>query len=101
MRSLDHPELSAVSLSDALAALADPTRRAIVRGLNDGQEHLAGDFALGVAQSTLSHHMKKLRSGGITRSRPDGTRCWVSLRPEFNDRFPGLLQTVLNLDPDT
>ncbi|MEU7638029.1 MULTISPECIES: ArsR/SmtB family transcription factor [unclassified Streptomyces] len=101
MRALDHPQLSSVSLSDALAALADPTRRAIVRVLTDSGEHLAGDFDLGVAQSTLSHHMKKLRQGGITRSRPEGTRCWVSLRSEFDDRFPGLLHTVLSLDADT
>ncbi|MGW5121147.1 ArsR/SmtB family transcription factor [Streptomyces noursei] len=100
MRSLDHPQLSSVSLSDALAALADPTRRAVVRVLTDGREHLAGDFDLGVAQSTLSHHMKRLRQGGITHSRPDGTRCWVSLRPEFDARFPGLLRTVLGLDTE-
>ncbi|MGW8378083.1 metalloregulator ArsR/SmtB family transcription factor [Streptomyces sp. ODS28] len=98
MRSIEHPQLSAVSLSDALAALADPSRRAIVRVLLDGKEHLAGDFDLELAQSTLSHHMKKLRQGGITHSRPEGTRCWVSLRPEFGERFPGLLQTVLELD---
>ncbi|WP_411122966.1 ArsR/SmtB family transcription factor [Streptomyces sp. x-19] len=101
MRSLDHPQLSSVSLSDALAALADPTRRAVVRVLTDGREHLAGDLdGLGVAQSTLSHHMKRLRQGGITHSRPDGTRCWVSLRPEFDARFPGLLRTVLGLDTE-
>ncbi|GAA2652608.1 metalloregulator ArsR/SmtB family transcription factor [Streptomyces lunalinharesii] len=100
MRAPDHPQLSTVSLSDALGALADPTRRAVVRVLTDGREHLAGDFDLGVAQSTLSHHMKKLRQGGITHSRPDGTRCWVSLRPEFDERFPGLLRTVLGLDTE-
>jgi DNA-binding transcriptional ArsR family regulator len=48
-----------------------------------------------VAQSTLSHHMKILRDAGIVFSRPEGTRCFVSLRPELEQRFPSLLQAVL------
>ncbi|WP_211876959.1 ArsR/SmtB family transcription factor [Pseudarthrobacter albicanus] len=41
-----------------------------------------------IAQSTLSHHMKTLREAGLVYSRPEGTRCFISLRPEIEERFP-------------
>jgi len=40
--------------------------------------------------------MRRLRQAGIAWSRPDGTRCFVSLRPELEQRLPGLFQAVLN-----
>ena len=82
-----------------LAALGDPIRLEITRVLCDGHEHVHADFPSHVSQSTLSHHMKRLREAGIARSRPDGTRCFVSLRPELEQRLPGLLAAVLTLYP--
>jgi DNA-binding transcriptional ArsR family regulator len=66
-----------------------------VRTLSDGAEHLRADFEVPVGQSTFSHHMKTLRDAGVVLSRPEGTRCFVSLRPELAQRFPGLLEAVL------
>ncbi|MFG3658668.1 ArsR/SmtB family transcription factor [Streptomyces sp. NPDC047706] len=44
-----------------------------------------------VAKSTLSHHLKVLREAGVTQTRQEGTRCYVTLRRETLDaRFPGL-----------
>lgn len=41
--------------------------------------------------------MKVVRSAGITRTRDEGTRCYVHLRSEeLEERFPGLLRSVLN-----
>ena len=97
MRSLDHCRPEEITLVGVLAALADPTRLKIARVLSDGAEHLRADFPAEVGQSTLSHHMKRLRQAGVAWARPDGTRCFVSLRPDLERRLPGLLRSVLSV----
>ncbi|MFI1913701.1 ArsR/SmtB family transcription factor [Nocardia sp. NPDC020380] len=95
MRNSLHPNLDDVTITDVLFALGDPIRLQIVRILSDGHEHLRPDFDVPVGQSTLSHHMKTLREAGVVFSRPEGTRCYVSLRTELEQRYPGLITTVL------
>jgi DNA-binding transcriptional ArsR family regulator len=92
-----HPALDAVGLTDVLGALSDPVRLSIVSLLAEGGPRTCGEFDLPIAKSTLSHHMKVLREAGILVSKVDGTRCFVSLRPELDERFPGLLRQVLSL----
>jgi DNA-binding transcriptional ArsR family regulator len=49
-----------------------------------------------VAKSTLSHHLRVLRDAGLTRTREEGTRCYVVLRRrDLQARLPGLLDSVL------
>jgi DNA-binding transcriptional ArsR family regulator len=64
-------------------ALADPTRRAIVRRLADGEAtvlELAAPFP--ISQPAISRHLKVLAQAGlITRGR-DGQRRPCRLRPE-------------------
>lgn len=101
MKQPSHPELEEVTLSRALYALGDPVRLEVLRTLADGNEHPNSDFVhIPLAQSTLSHHVKTLREVGIARARFEGTRCFLSLRPEFEQRFPSLLATVLHLSAD-
>jgi DNA-binding transcriptional ArsR family regulator len=95
MKQLPHPDLDAVPLDRVLSALGDPIRLAMVRTLADGQEHSRSEFDFAIAQSTLSHHAKTLREAGIVYSRQESTRCFMSLRPELGERFPGLLDAVL------
>ena len=95
-----HPNLDSISLADVLHALSDPVRLAIVKSLAPGEETAWNAFMVGVAPSTLSHHMKVLRNAGIIANRRDGMRCIVSLRPELSARFPDLLETVLRLLPE-
>ena len=97
MRRLSHCAPEEITLPGVLAALGDPVRLEITRVLSDGQEHVQADFPSHVSQSTLSHHMKRLRQAGIAWSRPDGTRCFVSLRPALEERLPGLLAAILKL----
>jgi DNA-binding transcriptional ArsR family regulator len=97
VRQPDHPAIDTVQLTEVLAALADPVRLALVATLADGGARSCGEFDLPVAKSTLSHHMKVLREAGILASRVEGTRCFVALRPELEERFPGLLGRVLSL----
>ncbi|MFY1693370.1 ArsR/SmtB family transcription factor [Plantactinospora sp. WMMB782] len=91
-----HPALDEVALTTVLAALSDPLRLGLVRLLSDGVERQWGELDAPVANSTLSHHLKVLRSAGVTRTREEGTRCYVHLRTdELERRFPGLLQSLL------
>ena len=71
MRSLDHCAAEEINLAGVLYALADPVRLRIARVLCDGGEHVQADFPADVSQSTLSHHMKRLRQAGIAWSRPE------------------------------
>ncbi|MFD7477346.1 ArsR/SmtB family transcription factor [Streptomyces sp. NPDC059837] len=86
-----------MTLPRLLGALSDPTRLGIVRVLSDGAERGWGQLRAPVAKSTLSHHLKVLREAGVTRTRQDGTRCFVTLRRDSLDaRFPGLLSALLS-----
>lgn len=92
-----HPGTTELSLPKVLSALSDPLRLGIVILLSDGRERQWGELDAPVSKSTLSHHMKTLRSAGITRTRQEGTRCYVHLRThDLNERFPGLLKSVLD-----
>ena len=97
MRQLRHPKSEEIQLTEVLAALSDPVRLAIVSALADGGERGWSEFDVDVANSTLSHHMKMLREAGVINHRKDGTRCFVSLRPELEATLPGLLGCVLRL----
>ena len=91
-----HPDLGEVPLTTVLSALSDPLRLGIVRLLSDGAERQWGELDAPVAASTLSHHLKVLRAAGVTRTRDEGTRCYVHLRrDELDKHFPGLLDSVL------
>ncbi|GAA4592327.1 helix-turn-helix domain-containing protein [Planotetraspora phitsanulokensis] len=96
MRQAHHPELGEITLTDVMAALGDPIRVGLVRVLADGRERGWGELLAPVAKSTLSHHLRVLRDAGLTRTRQEGTRCFVVLRREdLRTRFPGLLDAVL------
>jgi ArsR family transcriptional regulator len=66
-----------------LAALADPTRLAIVRQLAGSSEVCACDFTscCDVRQPTVSHHLRVLREAGIVSSERKGTMIYYRLDP--------------------
>jgi DNA-binding transcriptional ArsR family regulator len=97
------PETEDLDLPGVLAALADPGRLAMVRTLADtGEESCARileDIGLAYSKSTMSHHLKVLREAGLTRTRVEGARRYVSLRRgDMDARFPGLLDAVLGTE---
>lgn len=69
------------SASTAFEALADPTRRAILKALRKGSL-TAGELAVAFALSkpTLSHHFKILRTAGLVRSERHGTSIVYTLQ---------------------
>ncbi|MCJ2089616.1 helix-turn-helix domain-containing protein [Methylobacterium sp. E-005] len=96
-RKFLHPDAAELTLHRILFALSDPTRLAAVSELMDGAEHSSGDLlAQSVPRSTMTHHLKILREAGVTRTRPEGMRCLISLRRNDVDaRFPGLLDAIM------
>lgn len=51
-----------------------------------------------IAKSTLSRHFKLLRESGVMYTRIEGTQRFISIRTEdLNKRFPGLLDTILQV----
>jgi DNA-binding transcriptional ArsR family regulator len=97
--SLEEPDLASIDLVTVLQALSDPVRLEIVRQLAccDAPGELScGQIVLPVGKSTASHHLKALTCAGVIVNRDEGTRKFVSLRrDELEDRFPGLLDSVL------
>ena len=67
----------------ALAALADPTRRRIVELLAEG-ERSAGEIAsrFDVSRPAVSRHLRVLREHGLVRAREDAQRRLYSLEPQ-------------------
>ncbi|MEV0583145.1 metalloregulator ArsR/SmtB family transcription factor [Nonomuraea sp. NPDC050310] len=98
MSLLPQPATTEIQLTEVLRALADPVRLDLVARLDrDGEETC---FRLGVDtglhKSTMSHHYRILREAGVVLTRQDGRRKYLSLRrADLEERFPGLLDSVL------
>lgn len=71
-------------MDDALRAVADPTRRAIMELVRDG-ERSAGELADRFPQMSrpaVSQHLRVLADAGLVGVRRDGNRRLYALRPE-------------------
>src|SRR5277367_5695799 len=91
--------MSSVNLDATFAALADPTRRAILARLASGEAsvmELAEPFAM--SQPAISRHLKVLeRAGLISRGRDAQRRpCRVEVKPlvEATDWLEGYRNTL-------
>jgi DNA-binding transcriptional ArsR family regulator len=95
----DLPDLAQVDVVTVLQALSDPVRLEIVRqlaGCGAPGELSCGQIELPVTKSTTSHHLKCLKCAGIIAEREEGTRKFLWLRrAELDERFPGLLDSVV------
>jgi ArsR family transcriptional regulator len=71
------------TLSDLAKALAHPARIRIVRLLLATPGCIGGDIvgAVGLAQSTVSEHLRILRAAGIITGEIDGPRICYALNP--------------------
>ena len=75
--------MSAYGGENGLAALADPTRQAIVRRLATGPQPV-GTLAehLPVSRPAVSQHLKVLKEAGLVHDERDGTRRLYRLDPK-------------------
>jgi DNA-binding transcriptional ArsR family regulator len=69
--------------TDGLAALGDPTRRAIFERLAD-RPRAVGELAreLPVSRPAVSQHLKVLKDAGLVLDRPAGTRRIYQVDPD-------------------
>lgn len=104
-----------VNLDAAFAALADPTRRAILARLAAGEAtvmELAEPFEM--TQPAISQHLKVLEVAGLIQSRIDGTKRprrlskagidamdqWLAmLRTALEANYDRLDQVLANIEP--
>jgi DNA-binding transcriptional ArsR family regulator len=72
-----------MTYTSTLAALADPTRRAVFESLRAGPRAV-GAIAEGVPVSrpAVSQHLKALKQAGLVRDRAEGTRRVYYIDPD-------------------
>jgi len=77
------PVSTEATLDVLFSALSDPSRRAILRRLAEG-EATVGEVAapLRMAAPSVSKHLKVLESAGLIQRRVEGRTHHLSLRPE-------------------
>lgn len=74
--------LSDTQLARIGKGLAHPARVAILRQFASGRPRVTGEIAAetGLAQSTVSEHLRFLRAAELLSARRDGPRVWYCLR---------------------
>ncbi len=87
----------AAGLARLAGNLADPTRACILLALLDGRAWTATELAAhaGVAASTVSEHLSRLRDSGLLRERRQGRHRYVELAD------PGVAQLIEDLAAHT
>ena len=99
MAELVHPKKEDFELYRILDALADPIRLEFIRKIWSVEKCCCSSFSKPVAKSTRSHHFKVLRESGLILATRNGTEFILTLRKkELDDRFPGLLDSVLSAE---
>lgn len=85
-----------------LAALAEPTRLAVMRILHAGGEHCVCDLMrrLGVAQSRLSRHMAALKAAGLATDRRDAQWVRYRLDPDLAPDLRAVLDATMAAFPE-
>lgn len=94
-RALDGPE-SEADLAAFAKALAHPIRVRILRMLARKKAHMCSHIVdeLPLAQSTVSEHLRILRSTGLVRANEKGPRIGYCIVPSALKRFKALLNGV-------
>jgi len=87
------------SLNDAFKALSDPTRRHILRLLQQG-DMTAGEIAehFEISKPSISHHLNQLKRVDLVSSVRDGQQIIYSLETTV---FQDVMRWVMGFVPDT
>lgn len=81
-------------MDDALKALADPTRREILRALRE-RDLTAGEISAGfpISDASVSHHLRVLRMAGLVTAERNGRSIIYSLNSTV---FQDLMERMMN-----
>ena len=94
------PEMTDHHLAAIAKALAHPARIRILEQFDQCIPHVAGSIVdeCGLAQSTVSEHLRILREAGVLFSRKDGPRTWYCVRRSVLHAFARAIED-LALEP--
>ena len=87
-----------------MKALAHPARIAIIQHLIKSQACICGDLVeeLGLAQATISQHLKELKNAGLIKGTIDGTSvCYCidgKVWNQYKSMFEAFFITYVNKD---
>ena len=90
-----------MAYGDAIAALADPTRRTVFERLRRGPQPVV-ELARGlhVSRPAVSQHLRVLKAAGLVSDRKDGTRRVYRIEPDglarVRDYFDGFWTEALD-----
>lgn len=106
----------AVSVSQIMRALADPTRRAVFERVVDSDEISVADLTRGsgVTQGAVSQHLRSLKQAGLVAERAEGRNVFYRAAPDglaplvdwmghygvfWRERFRNLRSLLKEIDP--
>src|SRR5207244_12041158 len=83
---------AAMRMNEALKALADPTRRDILKLLRRG-EMTAGELAehFDMAKPSVSHHFSVLKQADLVTTRRDGQQIYYALNTTVVEDLLGMI----------
>lgn len=91
-------------LASMMKALAHPARIAIIQQLIKSQACICGDLVgeLGLAQATISQHLKELKNAGLIKGTIEGTSvCYCidgKVWAQYKSMFEAFFVTYVNKD---
>ena len=91
-------------LAQMMKALAHPARIAIIQQLVKAQACVCGDLVdeLGLAQATISQHLKELKNAGLIKGTIEGTSvCYcidIKVWNQYKTAFEAFFTTHINKD---
>ena len=85
-------------LAQLLKAMAHPARIAILQRIMASNTCICGDLVdeLGLAQATISQHLKELKNAGIIQGTIEGVSVCYCINPEFWGLMTAQIGTFLN-----
>lgn len=85
-------------LSTLLKAVAHPARIAILQQIIATKACICGDLVeeLGLAQATISQHLKELKNAGIIQGTIEGVKVCYCIEPKTWELLQSLLGNFLN-----
>ena len=85
-------------IAEIAKALSHPARIAILRLLIGKQSCVCGDIVdeLPLSQSTVSQHLKELKSAGLIQGEIDGPRVCYCINPDNWDKMKDVLNIFMD-----
>ncbi|MFD2286975.1 metalloregulator ArsR/SmtB family transcription factor [Pedobacter petrophilus] len=84
-------------LSTLMKAIAHPARIAILQQIISANACICGDLVeeLGLAQATISQHLKELKNAGIIQGTIEGVKVCYCIEPKTWELLKSLLDSFL------